>query len=158
MGKPNMWNILKAADRRVKRMKIWDSGYYSAYMQRTFDAQFLEFGLRSFGGLCKISNFTIFKTLLLCQFSSDSSKLYIRYPNHGTIQAITFWVICQKLKELWHFEILFYQGAYAAGISKCHFSHNFHCNPSKLYDKKDGYHGKSKCLLQYCKKKLASST
>ena len=45
MGKPKMWNILKTADRRVKRMKIWDSGYYSAHMEVTVDAQFLEFGL-----------------------------------------------------------------------------------------------------------------
>ncbi len=27
-----MWNILKTADRRAKRTKNWDSGYYSAHM------------------------------------------------------------------------------------------------------------------------------
>ncbi len=32
MGKPKMWNISKTADRRAKRTKIWDSGYYSTHM------------------------------------------------------------------------------------------------------------------------------
>ena len=32
MGKPKMWNILKTADRRAKRTKMWDSGPYSACM------------------------------------------------------------------------------------------------------------------------------
>ena len=31
-GKPKMWNISKTADHRVKRTKIWDSGYYNAHM------------------------------------------------------------------------------------------------------------------------------
>ncbi len=35
--------------------------------------------------------------------------------------------------------------------------HNFHWNPSKLYDN-IGYHGKSKGLLEYWNQKLASST
>ncbi len=61
MGKPNMWNISKTANRRAKRMKIWDSEYYSAHMEGTFDAQLFQFGLGSFGALCKIFNFTIFK-------------------------------------------------------------------------------------------------
>ncbi len=38
MGKPKIWNISKTADRRAKRMIIWDSGCYSAYMEGTFDA------------------------------------------------------------------------------------------------------------------------
>ncbi len=59
MGKSKMWNILKTAKRRSKGMKIWDSGCYCAYMQGTFDARFLEFGLGSFSALCKISNYTI---------------------------------------------------------------------------------------------------
>ena len=82
MGKPKIWNISKTANRRAKRTKIWDSGFYGAYMKGTFDARFLEFGLGSFGALCKISNFTIFETPLLSQFSSDSSKLYTMYHNH----------------------------------------------------------------------------
>ncbi len=40
-------------------------------------------------------------------------------------------------------------------ISKCYFSHNFHWSPSILYEN-IGYHGKSKCLLEYCNEKLAS--
>ncbi len=42
-------------------------------------------------------------------------------------------------------------------ILKGYFSHNFHWRPSKLYDN-IGYHDKSKCLLEYCDEKLASST
>ncbi len=37
------------------------------------------------------------------------------------------------------------------GFPMCYFSHNiikFHWSPSKLYDN-IGYHGKSKCLLEY---------
>ena len=34
---------------------------------------------------------------------------------------------------------------------------NFHWSPSKLNDN-IGYHDKSKCLLEYCNEKLASST
>ncbi len=32
MGKPKMLNISKMANRIAKRIKIWDSGYYNAYM------------------------------------------------------------------------------------------------------------------------------
>ncbi len=61
-----MWNISKTADRRVTWTKIWDSGYYSAHVYySTFDAEFLEFGLESFGALCKIFDVDIFKSLLL---------------------------------------------------------------------------------------------
>ena len=44
-----------------------------------------------------------FLKLLLSQYSSNSSQLYIRYPNHGSIQAIPFLAICHKWKKLWHF-------------------------------------------------------
>ncbi len=44
MGKPKMLNISKTANHRAKRMKMWDSVYYSAHMQGTFNARFLEFG------------------------------------------------------------------------------------------------------------------
>ncbi len=105
MGRPKMWYILKTADRRAKRRKMWDSGYYSTHIEVSFNARLLDFGLGSFGALYKISNFTIgeeqsFKSLLLSQFSSVSSKLYTRYPNHGSIQAITFLSVCQKLKNM----------------------------------------------------------
>ena len=42
-------------------------------------------------------------------------------------------------------------------ILKFYLSHNFHWTPSKLYDN-IGYHDKSKCPLEYCNEKLASST
>ncbi len=64
-----MCNILKTVDRRAQRTKIWDSGYYSAHVEDTFDALFLEFGLGSFSALCKIADVKIFKRLLLPQFS-----------------------------------------------------------------------------------------
>ena len=70
MGKPKMWNIFKTAHRRAKWTKMWQSGSYSVYIQGTFDARSLQFGLGSFGALCKISDSTIFETLLQ-QFSSD---------------------------------------------------------------------------------------
>ncbi len=53
---------------------------------------------------------------------------------------------------LWNF---LNAGPYAAGIFN--FSHKFHCSSSKLCDN-IGYNGKSKCLLEYCNDKLASST
>ena len=42
-------------------------------------------------------------------------------------------------------------------ISKSCLSHIFHCSPSKRYEN-IVYHGNSKCLLEYCNQKLASST
>ncbi len=42
-------------------------------------------------------------------------------------------------------------------ISLRYFSYNFHWSPSKLYEN-IGYHGKSKCLLEYCNENLTSST
>ena len=73
MGKPKMWNILK---RLIVEQngQIWDSGSCSPYMEGTFDAQFPEFGLGSFGA--------VLKSLLLSQFSSDSSKFYTLNHNH----------------------------------------------------------------------------
>ncbi len=39
-------------------------------------------------------------------------------------------------------------------ISKCSFSHNFHCRHIQRYDN-TGYHDQSKCLLEYINDKLA---
>ncbi len=86
MGKPKMWNISKAADRRAKR------------------------------------------------------------------------IIDRRAKQkLWHFEISNKEPYMQLEISKCYFSHNFHWSPSKLFDN-IGYNDKSKCLLEYCNEKFASST
>ncbi len=63
-------------------MKIWDAGYYSADMEVTFDARFLEFGLGSIGALCKSSDFTTpLRTFI--RFIQ-----ILRYPKNGAIHAI----------------------------------------------------------------------
>ncbi len=67
MGKPKMWNISKTGHHRAKRTNIWDSGYYSAHMEGTFDARFIEFGL----GHSMHFPILQFLKLLLSQFSSD---------------------------------------------------------------------------------------
>ncbi len=76
------------------------------------------------------------------------------------------WMIDRRAKgKLWHFEILINTGPYAAGNFKVLFLPQFslepvytlyHWSPSTLYDN-IGYHDKSKCLLEYCNEKLASS-
>ncbi len=73
-------------------------------------------------------------------------KLYTRYHNHGTIQAIPILAICQKLKkQIWHFEISLITGPCGAGNFKLLFFQKFHWGRSKLHEN-IGYHGKSKCL------------
>ncbi len=41
-------------------LNFWTQGTTVHICRDTFDAQFLEFGLGSFGALCKFSKFTIF--------------------------------------------------------------------------------------------------
>ncbi len=66
------------------------------------------------------------------------------------------WIIGRRAKgKLWHFDIfLTHKTILQLEISKCYFhdfSHKkFSLEPSRLYDN-IGYHGKSKCLLEYCK-------
>ncbi len=102
-GKPKMWNISKTLDHRAK-LNVGTRGT-TVHIESTFDARFLEFGLGHSVHFAKISDFTIFKILLISQFSSDFIQLYTIYPNHGAVQAITFLTICQKFKTLWHFDI-----------------------------------------------------
>ncbi len=64
-----------------------------------FMSGFLEFGLGSFGAFRKIFNFTNFKTLLFSHFYPISSKLCTWYPNHGAIQAITFFGALPKITK-----------------------------------------------------------
>ncbi len=52
-----MCNISKAADRRAKRAKIWDSGYSSAHISGTLDARFLEYDVWLFGAKFQFYNF-----------------------------------------------------------------------------------------------------
>ena len=93
----------------------------------------------SFSALCDISNLQFLK---VC----SSPKFHPIHPNFiqgilimGQYRLLLFFGDCQILK------------------SQRYISHNFHCSPSKLYDN-IGYHGKPKCLLEYCNEKLASST
>ena len=125
-------------------------GYHGRIQAITFLANRPSF--KNFMALCKISNFTTFKTPLLSQFLSDSSKLYTMHHNHT---RFTFWGISQNCKD---YSILTYSLSRAIccyNFQSAISTHNFPCSPSKLYDNID-YHGKSKCLLEY--EKLASST
>ena len=50
---------------------------------------------------CTLQNFQFYKfwNSAPLPFSSDSSKLHTRYPNHGAIQAITFFGDLPKIKQ-----------------------------------------------------------
>ncbi len=101
---------------------------------------------------CTLQNFKFYnfhKTLLLSQ--SDSSKLYTRYHCHTGCHFFGDLPKIAKIMAPWNF---LNTAPYAAGIFN--FSHNFYWSLSKLCD--IGYHGKSKCLLEFYNEKLASST
>ena len=95
--------------------------------------------------VCGWFTFVGVTALFLSQFSSDLSKLYTRYHNHI---GCHFYGTLRFFLTQDHMQLEF---------SKCYFSHNFHWSPSKLYDN-IAYHSKSKCLLEYCNQKWASST
>ncbi len=112
-----MWNISKIDHRTAKGTKIWENLIQCKYAG-TFGARFLEFGLGSFGALCKISNFTIFKTLLLSQFSSDSSKLiqgitiiqadtFLRSTKNWKNYGILNFFLTRDQIFCWNFQVLF---------------------------------------------------
>ncbi len=71
-----MWKISKMADHERNRRKFGTlgTGYYSAQICGTFDAQFLEFALGSIR--CTSQNFQIddFQNQLLSQFSPDFNE------------------------------------------------------------------------------------
>ncbi len=77
----------------------------------------------SFGALCKLSNFTIFKKLC------SSHNFHPIHPNFIQciiiIQAVTVLAMGQKLKKLWHFEIFLTTEPYAPGIFKVLFLSQF---------------------------------
>ncbi len=107
------------------------------------------------GHLVHFAKFPILQFFKLCSslnFQLISSKPYARYPNHGAIQGVIFWQSA-KNKKIWHFEIFRNIGPYAAGNFKVLFLPQF-----SLEFKNIGYHGRCKCLLEYCNEKLASST
>ena len=77
IGKPKMWNISKTADRIVKRMKIWESGNYSAHMYRGLlmpDSLILAWGYSvhftnfQFSTLYSSPNFHLISTKLHCKW------------------------------------------------------------------------------------------
>ncbi len=59
-----------------------------------------DFGLGSFGALCKISNVKIFKRLLLTQISFNFDKTLWNVWYSGGIQNYTFLGICQIKKNV----------------------------------------------------------
>ena len=144
-----MWNISKTDNRRARRTKIWYSG--GLFMPNSRGLLKIPDSWVWFGVIqC---TFTIFKTPLFSQFSSDSSKLYTMYHNHTGCHFFG-----RSAKNCKNYGILKYF------ISRTIFCSNFQSaispiifilSPSKLYDI-IGYHGKSKCVLEY--KKLASGT
>ena len=83
-------------------------GYYSAYMYGTFDARFLEFGLGLFSALCKISDSTIFETLLL-------STVFSRFLNLNFIQNSIIRGSEYSYYFFWLFENFVNTGPYGAG-------------------------------------------
>ncbi len=114
MGKLKMWNISKTADRRVKRSKFGTGATTVDKWRLPLMPDFLNL---VWGPSVYSATFSIFPFLkLLSQFSSDSSRLYTRYPYHGAIQAFTFLAICQKLKK--KYGIFKFSGPYAAGNLK----------------------------------------
>ncbi len=79
-----MCNILKMADRRVKRMKVLgDSHYQELNICRVlFMSDSLSLVLGLFGALCKISDVKIFKRL---------NCFYGKYRNQGEYRVLIFW-------------------------------------------------------------------
>ncbi len=101
------------------------------------------------------AKFPILQFLKLC----SSPKFPPIHPNFMQgiliIQAIACLVICQKFLKynVWHFEMLLNTGPYAAGNFKVLFIPQFSLEPQNI-----SYHGKCKCLLEYCNEKLAFGT
>ena len=52
------------------------------------------------------------------RFHHISINLDTKYNNQGLIKPTTFFVICQKLQKLWHFEFFLNTGPYGAGCLK----------------------------------------
>ncbi len=117
--------ISKTANRRAKWTKVWDSVYYSVgYFW--CPSPWVWFGVIQ----CTLRNFQFYKflkTLLLSQFSSDSSKLYTRYHNHTGCHFFGDVPKIPKIMAFWHFSqprtICSYN--FQSAISD-NFSHNFH--------------------------------
>ena len=51
-----------------------------------------------------------------------------------TYTLLLIWQFCQKLKNVWHFDIFVNTGPYGAGISKRYSSCSFHRMSTKRYE------------------------
>ena len=93
------------ADRRPKRMNVWDAQSKKLHLQGTFQVRSFEFSLGFFGALSKISNYVKFiKTLLLPQFSSIVQTLQtacILFNFSGYLPNFkSIWLFEDKLPQL----------------------------------------------------------
>ncbi len=146
MGKPKMCNISKTVIRRTKRTGLGVI-QYTCFRYLWYPIPWAWFRVIR----CTLQNF---QTMFLSQFSSDSSKRYATYHNHT---GCHFFGDLPKTEKKYGILNFFLTKNYMElEFSQCYFSHNFHWSLSKLYDN-IGYHSKSKCLLEYCNEKLASS-
>ncbi len=71
-GNQKMWNTSKMiVKRNGRKVGTWGT---TVHIYGTFDARILEFGLGSFGALCKILDSAIFDTLCLQQFTLNFNQ------------------------------------------------------------------------------------
>ena len=94
-------------------------------MEVTFDARFLEFGLGSFGALCKIYNFTIFKLWSCANFHPiHANVIFIQgILIMGQYRLFLFIGNLPKIKKkMWHFANT---GQYSTGNFKVLFLPQF---------------------------------
>ncbi len=146
MENHKMWNILKMADRRAKRMKIWDLRSQKINMQGTFQVKSFKFSLGSFGALRKISNAKISKGHCSHGFHPISTKIYGKHGNQGGIQVITFFDDLPKLNILCHFEIFVNTGPYGAGNFKTLLLLQFSSNVNQTLWEDIGNHGRMQAV------------
>ena len=84
-----MWNILKMADRRAKRTKIWDSRRYGLYIGYfSYPIAGVWFGVIQ----CTLVNFRFydFRNATPSVVFKISIQLHTKYHNQGIIWAVTF--------------------------------------------------------------------
>ncbi len=63
----------------------------------------------------------------------------------GENNLILLWVVCQKLRNLWHFEFWLTQDHIGLEISKCYSSYSFHPMSVKCHED-IGYHGRIQAI------------
>ncbi len=96
-GKPEMCNIPKMANRRVKRTQIWDSGATMNICRVLLMPDSLSLVWVHLVHFAKFPILQFSKTtcMFLSQFSSDSSKAYRKYHNHTGCPAkiMALWIL-----------------------------------------------------------------